>query len=66
MGKFLGIVVLVGDEAPTEVPDAPDTADAEGFEAEPGDWPDEMPCVVVAVLCEESALKPLVRYDYTD
>lgn len=60
IGKFLLIAVLVGEEVPVEVPDAPDTPDNEGFEDVP-DWPDEAPCVAVAD-CEESSLVALAYY----
>lgn len=61
IGKFLLIAVLVGEEAPAEVPDAPETPDVEGFEDEP-DWPDEALCVAVAD-CEESSLSALAYYE---
>jgi hypothetical protein len=41
--------VLVGEEGATEVPAAPDAPDAEGFEDEPEDGPDEAPFVVAGV-----------------
>lgn len=59
-GKFLLIVVLVGEEESTEVPDAPDaleTPDDRGFEDEP-DWLEEAPCEAAAS-CEESPLSLL-------
>lgn len=62
IGKFLLIAVLVGDEAPIEVPDPDpeppaDTPDAERLEDE-SDGLDEASCLVDAD-CEESSLELL-------
>lgn len=64
IGKFLLLAVLVGDEAPTEVPDMDppaDTPEAEGLEDE-ADWWDEVSCVVDAE-CAESSLGLLAYYE---
>jgi hypothetical protein len=57
IGKFLLIVVLVGEEGLTEVPEAPEAPDAED---EPEEWPEEAPCVVTG-FGSESPLDLLVQ-----